>query len=341
MANAVRVRLDLDQTASLLQIADDRLAALEAVHTGIRPGVLAHRAVFFDRVDHGQLVPLADLEVDRVVAGRHLQRATAERLIDGIVGDDKQLPLDDRQDSPLADERPIAFVGRIHGYARVGHNRLRPGRRDRDRAVPIRKRVREMPQATLLVPMLHFQVGDRCLTAGAPVDEALATIDQAFLVQVVEDRAHGLRRALVHREALARPVGGRAEPLVLVENPRAAGVNELPDALQELLASDVVACESLLRQRTLDQRVNGDRRMVDARQPERRPATHPIPADQDVFDRIHQRMAHVQLAGQVRRRHDDRERLAITVCRREVAAILPHLVEAAFYGSRLVRLRHL
>ena len=210
VADAVRVRLNLDQMAPFVQIADDRLAAFEAVHPNIRPGVLAHGAVFFYRVDHRQLVALANLEVDRVVAGRHLQRATAERPIDDIVGDDRQLPLDNRQDGLLANERSIAFVVRMYGDCGVGDDRLRPGRRDRDRSVPVRERIGEVPQAALLVPMLHFQVRDRCLAAGAPVDQALATIDQAFLVQLVKDRPHGFRRAFVHREALARPIGGRA-----------------------------------------------------------------------------------------------------------------------------------
>ena len=127
------------------------------------------------------------------------------------------------------------------------------------------QRVADVPEEGAHVLVVDLEVAEGALAAGAPVDQAVAAVDQALVVQVDEDRAHRQRRAGVHREALARPVGGDAEALVLREDARAVAVDELPRALQERLAADVAAVEPLGRQLALDQRVDGDRGVVDAR----------------------------------------------------------------------------
>ena len=71
--------------------------------------------------------------------------------------------------------------------------------------------------------------------------------------------------------------------------------------------------------------------MVGAGLPQGFVALHPLVTDQDVLHRVVQRVAHVQLAGDVRRRHDDREGLFVGVYMGgKVFLIQPLLVQTAF-----------
>ena len=100
VADRVHVRLSAYQAAVLLAVARRRAERASAI---VMPrewtGVGVHRAVGVHDVDRGQTVALADLEVVRVVGGRHFHRAGAERRVDRLVGDDRDEAVDDGQAS--------------------------------------------------------------------------------------------------------------------------------------------------------------------------------------------------------------------------------------------------
>ena len=89
--------------------------------------------------------------------------------------------------------------------------------------------------------VVNLEVGQAGLTAGAPVDHPRALVDPASLVHRHEGLADGAGAALVEREALAAPVTRRAEAPELVDDLVVVLVLDLPDALHELLAAEVVA----------------------------------------------------------------------------------------------------
>ena len=74
------------------------------------------------------------------------------------------------------------------------------------------------------------------------------------------------------------------------------------------VAAQLAAAGALGRQRALDQRVDRDRGVVHARQPQGVVALHAAAADQDVDQRVLEGVADVQAAGDVGRRDDDAER---------------------------------
>ncbi len=174
-------------------------------------------------------------------------------------------------------------------------------------AFVVEERVADVPEVVLRLVVLDFEVGDRRLAARTPVDDALATIDQALVVEVDEGGADRLRRARVEGEALARPVAGGAEALELVAYLAAVLLHPLPRALRERLAADVVAAEPFLRQLALDDVLRRDGGMVLSGQPEGRFLPHAMPAGEDVLQGDEEDAAEVEVAGDVRRRHDDGE----------------------------------
>ena len=289
-----------------------------------------------------ELVVAADLEVGRVVAGRDLERAGAELGLDARVRDHRHGPLDVRDEHLLADRVAVALVVGMHGDGDVGEDRRRPHGRDRDVAGAVGERVARVGERVVHVDVLDLEVGDRRLVERAPVDDPLGAVDPAPVPEVDEEAHHRLDVGVVHREALAAVVERGAEAAELAHD-RAAGLLEVaPDALDERLAAELLARRPLLRELLLDDVLRRDARVVVARLPERVEAPHPVPADQDVLQRAVERVAHVQRAGDVRRRHADDERLVAALAGAgPVEALgLPGLLPALLDAFRPVQRLH-
>ncbi len=146
-------------------------------------------------------------------------------------------------------------------------------------------------------------------------------------------------QAIVHGEALAAPVHGGAEPTNLPADVAARLVFPLPDFFQELFAAQVMTVQALGFKLALDQHLRGDARVVGTRLPEGVATLHAAEADQGIHDRVVETMAHVQAAGDVRRRNHDGVGLACTLWS-EIVFGFPGVVPGSFDGVRLVGLIH-
>ena len=133
MADGVQVLADLLEQAGRLELRDDPLPRLEPVEPAepLRHGVVQLR-VRGHHVEGREAVARGDLEVHRVVGGRHLHHAGPEGGVDGGIRDDRHQPVHEREADLLADEVPVPLVVRVHGHAGVAEHRLRPGRRHHD-----------------------------------------------------------------------------------------------------------------------------------------------------------------------------------------------------------------
>ncbi len=336
VADRVPVGLDFLQRALGAQHLDDTIACLwhlEAMELrnlrDVHPPVQAQDAQ--DR----QVMPLPNVIVGGVVPGRHLDCARTEFLVDGLVGDDRHPAVGDGQHDGLADQVFVAPVVRMDGDPGIAHHRLRARRRDRDRAATF-DRVVQVIQVSILFFVLHLKVGNRALVPRAPVDDPRTAIDQPFFPQLDEDVADRLHVGRVHGEADARPIGGEAEAAHLLQDGVASGVVPLLHELVPGLPTDRFLGRPFLRELLFQHVLGGDRRVIRARHPERGVTEHPVPADQDILQRVH-RVPHVQVAGDVRRWHRDGERFAgQAVARLEVAALLPGVIPALLDRLRVV-----
>ncbi len=251
----------------------------------------------------------ADLEVGGVVRRRHLDGAAAEGGIHRLVGDDGNASAGERQLEGPADEPPVALVVGMHRHRGITEERLRPGGGDGDVPVAVGERIADVPDTAVHFLLLRLLVGQRGQAARAPVDDVVAAVDQALLVQLNEHLAHRAREVLVQREVGAGPVGRASDRLELVEDARARLPDVGPHALHEGLASDVEAGEAFLGEQALHHVLGGDAGVIGARQPERAPPTHPLEPDEDVLHRVVETVTGVELGRDVRRRHLDDVRL--------------------------------
>src|ERR1700732_1324130 len=103
------------------------------------------------------------------------------------------------------------------------------------------------------------------------------------------------RQALIHGEALARPVAGRAKPLQLIDDDATAFGFPLPDTLEELGAPQIAPARLLpLHQLPLDHHLGGDTGVIGAWLPQYVTAAHALEAAKDVLQSVVERVPHVQ-----------------------------------------------
>ena len=340
-AYVVLVVLNLDQPAAFLKVLYNRLAALVAVHALVLAAVCVDGRVLVEHENLLEVMALTHLEVVRVVARRNLNTAGAELHINVLVTENRNLAVHDREDAGLADEVLVALVVRVDSNAGIAHEGLRTGGRNHQLARAVRQRIADVPQLARLGFVLNLSVGQRSRAVRAPVDDAVALVDKALVVQVYEYLADRLGAALVHGEALAVPVAGGTELFKLADNAAAELVLPRPYALKELLAAEVVTGQALLLAEVLlyfDLGCNTG--VIGARHPQRLVALHALGADEDILQGLVECVAHVQLAGNIRRRDNDGVRFLVRIdLGVEEAGIDPELVQLVLDRFRVVGLR--
>ena len=210
-----------------------------------------------------------------------------------------------------------------------------------------------MPHMAVDLDVLDLEVGNRGLEMRIPVDQPLAAIDQPLVVHVdkdLDDRVveiaflarRGSGRA-GHGEGVARPVAGGAKALELVDDGIAGLTLPFPDLGQKGLAPQLAARGlPVSRQLAFDNHLGGDAGVILARLPQRVKPAHPVPADQDILQRVVEGMPHVQAAGDVGRRDHDAIGLGPRRIRagHETSGPFPRLVQAAFGRARVECLFH-
>ena len=206
----------LDQAGGV-EVGDDALAGVESVQPAVAcRRVVVEAGVGIEDVHHRKIVTLADGVVVEVVRWRYLHAARAELAVYVVVGDYRDAAGRQGQIHGGTYQRAVAFVFGMDGDGRVAQHGLRAGGGDYqivfavERARALGQRVADMPKVAGLLDVLHFQIGNRRLQRRIPVDQPLAAVDQAIVVETHEDLQHRARESFVHGEALAVPVHGRA-----------------------------------------------------------------------------------------------------------------------------------
>ena len=305
-ADVVDDVLDLFEEAEAFHVRDALLAAFVAVEPGVLAALGVHGAVAVHDVDELEVVALADLVVVRVVGGRDLHAAGPLFRVGVLVLDDRNLPVGEREVHGLADEVLVAGVAGRDGHGGVAEHGLGAGGGDDEVAGTVGERIPEMPELALDLFVYDFLIGKRALGGRAPVHHAFAAVDVALFVELDEHLADGGAEAIVHGEAFAVPVAGRAELAELPDDRAAVELLPFPDAFDELLAAERAAVDAfLLAEDLVDLAFRGDAGVVGAGEPADFLAHHAVPADEDVLERVVQDVAHGEDAGHVRRRDDD------------------------------------
>ena len=207
MSHVVGVVRLLHKVATLLQVLDDELAGRYRIKAAVLLGHIGiQRAIRVEQVDRLEAMPPAALPVVGVVGRCDLHHAGSEVLVDEAVGYDGDPPVGERQQELFAHKRSVALVLGVHGDSHIAEHRLGTGRRDRDEAVAVGVGIAHVVELAGHVLVLDLVVREGRAALGAVVDQVLAAVDEATLIEGDEGFAHSTGQALVHREALVVPV---------------------------------------------------------------------------------------------------------------------------------------
>ena len=200
------------------------------------------------------------------------------------------------------------FVLGVDRYSRVTKHSFRPCRSHLNVAVLALYRILDMPEVALLLGVFDLRVRKCGDTVRTPVDYSVTSIYKSLVVEVYEYLADCLRAALVHSEALARPVAGSAELLELTYDAVSVLMLPVPDSLKEFFSAKVVACEPLVySELLLDLYLRCDTRVVCSGNPKGVVALHSLIADENVLQGFVESVSHMELTRYVRGRNDHRK----------------------------------
>ncbi len=237
MPDRMVVIFDLDDEPLLAQLVTDRLPGFQPIlpeEFATRLGDVGFRV---DDLDRRQVMPLRDLEVERIVRRRHLDGTGTELEVDALVGHDRDLPADQRKCHRLADHIPVAIVVRMDGNRGIPQHRLRASGRNHDRSAAVAEGVADVGQLPGLLLVLYLDLGESGVAAGTPVDDALPAVDEPLVVEIHEHLLHRVAEPVVEGEALPAPVCGETETTDLLLDPVAVLGLPCPDTLDEPLTT--------------------------------------------------------------------------------------------------------
>ena len=303
------------QVAAGVEVGHDRGPRREPIEPVVaRPCPGDGRVVGQDG-DRREAVAQAGLVVVVVVRRGDLDGPRPERAIDDLVGDDRNVAVDERDANQAPDQRGIALVVGVDRDGRVTEDRLRAGRGDRDRrggVGPAGRRVDQVvadrPERARLGRRHDLEVAHARLTTRTPVDERLGPVGEVRLVEPLEGDPDGARRAVVHRVAQPAPVERPADPSLLAEHDLAGRGDELAHPLQVAVAPERTPALPFPGEDAVEDELRRDRGVVETRQEERAMTAHPGVADHQVLDRGPLGMPEVERTRHVGGRLDDRER---------------------------------
>ena len=144
MTHHVTVVLDFDQYAVSLKIFNDLVSTFKTICPLIRARVLIHSTRFINHLDLFQTMIQSNFKIIEIVSRSDLQTARPELDIHIRIGNNRNLPIDNRKDDLLPNHRPIAFILRIHGHSRISEHGLRPGGRHDNETIPFLEGIFEM-----------------------------------------------------------------------------------------------------------------------------------------------------------------------------------------------------
>ena len=146
---------------------------------------------------------------------------------------------------------------------------------------------------TGLINILNLSIGKSSDTVGTPVNDPASLINQALLIERDENFSDCLGATLVHGKAGAVPIAGSTQFLLLLNDSVAISVFPVPNALEELFAAKIIACQSFFAKLLLDLDLSCDACVINTGYPKGVVSLHTLETNERILQcRVHS-MSHV------------------------------------------------
>ena len=186
--------LFVEQVAIFGKFFDHALAGRKSIHAHeVTAGQLVESAVRVEYVDHGQIMPLGDLEVEPVMSGSNLENARAKVLFHRLVRNDGDRLRVYGAGGVLAFEiLPTRILG-VDCQSDVAHYGFGSGGGNLDESPGgLQNPVFDPVEGAVLRLHVHLFVGKRRQACRAPVDHSLTSVDVSFLEEFDKGLDDGL-----------------------------------------------------------------------------------------------------------------------------------------------------
>ncbi len=282
-------------------------------------------------------MPQPHLKVVGIVGRRNLHHTGTEVPIHIGVGNDGYLTVHQRKEDGFSDEMLISFVLRMHCHSCIAQHGLRPCGGNGHPLLTALYGISNIPEPALLLFVFHFRIGKGGFALGTPVDNAVSLINQSFLIQADEHLGDCLAAAFVQGEAFPGPVAGRSQLFQLINNPSAVSVLPFPCPFQKAIPAHIILRESFFCQLCNDFCLRGNAGVIGAGHPQRTVSLHALPAYQNILPGIVQRMAHMKLARNIRRRDHNTERFLVFIrLRMKISFFRPFLIDPILHLAGII-----
>ena len=222
----------------------------------------------------------AHLKVVGVVGRGNFHCAGSKLFVHIFVGNNGNFPSHQRQNQLLAHQMGVSLILRVNGNRRVTQQGFGPGGGDLDISSAVFYGIFNVPEMACLLSIFYLSVRQGGDAPGAPVNNAVALVNQPLFVEGHKHLAHRFRQALVHRKAFPCPVAGTAQLFQLVNNPIAIELFPLPHLFHKLFAAQIVAGFAFfLAQYFLHLNLGGNAGVVGSGNPKGIKACHALVAD--------------------------------------------------------------
>jgi hypothetical protein len=232
----------------------------------------------------------------------------------------------------------------VNRDASISHDRFRTRGRDFEKfSGLIDDFVTDVVKISALRFVDYFFIRQRSLRGRVPIDHAPPTINQSLLIKMDKNFFDSTNVGFIERVPLSRPIGGATKAFQLLNDNAAVFVLPFEHALKKFLAAEIVARDAFIfAQPFFDRSLRSDSSVIHAWQPKHFKALHPRAPRENILNRVVQDVPECQNAGDIRRRHHDRERLFLrTRVRFKIAIVDPTLIPLWLDGSRIVGFRKL
>ena len=338
----MRMRNHLHQQSQIFQILHHRLTCFIAIHSVVFAAWTVNGRIVMHDAQLRQVVASSHLKVVRVMSRGNLHAAGTEFLIHILIRNHRNLAIGKWQLQHLANQILITFILRINCYCRITQQSFRTGRCNLNKSALFSdNRIIDMPEKTILLLMLYLGIGNRGLADRAPVDDAGAFINISFFIQLDKYFQYRIGTSCIHRKTLSVPVCGRTKLMKLIDDAGTILLLPVPACFQKAVTSQIMFVDAFASQLVNNLYFGRDRCVIRARLPECLIALHPFVTGQNILHGIVQRMTHVQLTGDVRRRHHNRKRFlafsSSALCvSMKVLVVQPFLIQLFFNGGRII-----
>ena len=150
---------------------------------------------------------LAHRIVVKVVCRGDFDHTCSKIWININVCDNRNLAIAQRQNHRFSDHMLVSGIVGVNHDGAVTEHGFGPCCCHRELSTAICKRVVNFPDAALLLFAHNFEVGDCGHQDRVPVDQTLAPINQALLIQADKGFPHHGRALLIHGEVFEIPIG--------------------------------------------------------------------------------------------------------------------------------------